>query len=98
MSVNPTSGYCQTCRFAYEAEWLEQRIGTDCEKPGDDGWVYECRRYPPAGRDAVNDGTGSTDGWPLVMGCDWCGEHQPNSVLDRSHPSTVTERLTKNNP
>ena len=22
----------------------------------------------------------------------------PNSVLDRSHPSTVTERLTKNNP
>ena len=25
-------------------------------------------------------------------------EHRHNSVLDRSHPSTVTERLTKNNP
>ena len=29
---------------------------------------------------------------------EWMRDDTPNSVLDRSHPSTVTERLTKNNP
>jgi hypothetical protein len=87
---------CSACRFAYDAPWLEQRLGTDCEKPGDDGWVYECRRFPPAGRDAVNDGTGSTDGWPMVMACDWCGEwreHEEPVVDDEQRDRPVASAV-----
>jgi hypothetical protein len=72
-SANPQR-YCLTCRFAYDAPWLEQCLGANGEPPSEDERVYECRRYPPTGRVAENDGTGSTDAWPMVMACDWCGE------------------------